>query len=256
MKIKFLGRHNSESNHTRLVSFIINDTLAIDAGSLASGLSFAEQKKINAILLSHAHYDHIRDLPAFVFNNLERKVQLYGLNSALDLVSKHIFNGMIYPKFTDVSSFVKQPVLELCPLELHHPYKIGDFTIIAKPMKHTIDTAGFEIAAQEGKKVFYTGDTGSDLSYLWNDIKPDLLIIDLTFPNRFTNEANNSGHLCPDLLKKELESFGQTKGYLPQVFPIHLYPQFENEIIKEANKVAGELGFTICSLNNENELII
>jgi ribonuclease BN (tRNA processing enzyme) len=256
MKIKFLGRHNSESGQTKLVSFIINETLAVDAGSLASELSFQEQKKIGAILLSHAHYDHIRDIPAFVFNNLERKVQLYGLNEALELVSEHMFNGIIYPRFTDESSYVKQPVLELCALKLGNTHKIGDFTIIARPMRHTIETAGFEITSQDGKKVFYTGDTGPDLSYLWNDIKPDLLIIDLTFPNRLSNEAKSSGHLCPQLLKKELESFRQLKSYLPKVFPIHLYPQFETEIIREANKIACELGLKICTLNNDNELIL
>ncbi|TES84305.1 MBL fold metallo-hydrolase, partial [Candidatus Aerophobetes bacterium] len=65
--VRFLGTHNAESRNTRLVSFLIEDILAVDAGSLASELSFPEQEKIKAILLSHGHYDHIRGIPAFVF---------------------------------------------------------------------------------------------------------------------------------------------------------------------------------------------
>jgi len=65
MRIRFLGTHNSESKNTRLVSFIINDVLTVDAGSLVSELTFTEQKQIKTILLSHGHYDHIRAVPAF-----------------------------------------------------------------------------------------------------------------------------------------------------------------------------------------------
>lgn len=256
MNIKFLGMHNSESKGTKLVSFVINEVLAIDAGSLASELSFPEQKKVNAILISHAHYDHIRDIPAFVFNNLERRLRLYGMASALDLVSSHLFNGLIYPKFTEESSFVRHRVLELCPLEPYKTFNIEDFTILPVPMNHGSDAAGFEIASKDGKRVFYTGDTGTGLSYLWNYINPDLLIVDLTFPNRLIKEANSSGHLCPELLKKELETFSRAKGYLPKIFPVHLYPYYENEIIEEANEVADQLGFTICSLNKDKVLIL
>jgi L-ascorbate metabolism protein UlaG (beta-lactamase superfamily) len=58
--VKFLGTHNAESKNTRLVSFLIDDVLAVDAGSLVSELTFPEQRRIKAILLSHGHYDHIK----------------------------------------------------------------------------------------------------------------------------------------------------------------------------------------------------
>jgi len=48
MRIRFLGTHNAESKNTRLVSFLIDDVLAVDAGSLVSELTFAEQKQIKA----------------------------------------------------------------------------------------------------------------------------------------------------------------------------------------------------------------
>ena len=55
MIIRFLGTHNAESKDTKLVSFLVDDVLAVDAGSLASELTFSEQEKIGVILLSHGH---------------------------------------------------------------------------------------------------------------------------------------------------------------------------------------------------------
>ena len=123
-------------------------------------------------------------------------------------------------------------------------------------MRHVVDAVGFEIISKDGKKIFYTGDTGAGLSNVWDQINPALLIIDLTFPNRFKNEANNSAHLCPDLLKNELDEFRKIKGYLPEIFPVHMYPQYEDEIIREANEIANQLGFKIRSLDSNNELIL
>ena len=43
--LRFLGTHNAESRDTRLVSFLIDEVLAVDAGSLVSELTFAEQAR-------------------------------------------------------------------------------------------------------------------------------------------------------------------------------------------------------------------
>ena len=48
MIIRFLGTHNKAALDTRLVSFIIDDILIVDAGNIVSDLSFDEQKRIRA----------------------------------------------------------------------------------------------------------------------------------------------------------------------------------------------------------------
>ena len=68
MDIKFLGAHNSEIETKGCSCLLINETLALDAGSLTSNLPIANQQKIQAILLSHQHYDHIRDIPLIALN--------------------------------------------------------------------------------------------------------------------------------------------------------------------------------------------
>ena len=62
MEIRILGAHNVESANTRLTSLLVDGVLAVDAGALTSSLTFAEQEKVSSILLTHCHYDHVRDV--------------------------------------------------------------------------------------------------------------------------------------------------------------------------------------------------
>jgi len=51
-----------ETPKHRTSAFVLDERLAIDAGSLTSGLDLSAQFRLNACLVSHAHLDHIRDL--------------------------------------------------------------------------------------------------------------------------------------------------------------------------------------------------
>ena len=242
MNVRFLGAHNSESKETKLTSLLIDDVLAIDAGSLSSELTFAEQEKIQAILLSHGHYDHIRDVPAFAFNNRSRTTKVFALPQTLKMLSSHLTDGVIYPEFTKrIPFFLEKPCLKYVALDPFHLVNIEGYHVLSLPVNHTIQAIGFEITSKEGKKLFFSGDTGPGLSALWEHIVPDLLIIEVTFPNRLESRAMNAAHLCPKMLKKELNDFRRVKGYLPQIILFHLSPKHENEIRKEIKKVTQDL---------------
>ena len=246
MIIRFLGTHNAESKNTKLASFVIDNVLAVDAGSLASELTFKEQEKIEAILLSHGHYDHIREIPAFAFNNPNHTTKVYATSQTFKILSSHLVDGVIYPKFTKkIPFFLEKPSLKFVDIEPFEYINILDYKVFPLPVNHTIITVGFEITSKDGKKIFYTGDTGPGLSALWNYISPDLMIMDLTFPNRLENRAINSKHLCPKLLKKELTELYNVKGYFPKVVLIHLSPKDEEEIRNEVNEVSKELKLSI-----------
>jgi len=245
MMIRFLGTHNAESRSTRLVSFLIDDVLAVDAGSLVSELTFPEQKKIRAILLSHGHYDHIRAVPAFAFNNSDRTTKVIATAKTLDILSSHLIDGVVYPKFTSEASFLQKATINLVPLELFKSQNIEGHEVRALPVPHNLDGVGFEIASGDGKTLFYTGDTGPGLSSVWSKISPQLIITDLTWPNSLADAAKDAGHLCPQMLREELLEFRQANGYLPKVIAIHTSPQHESQIEKEVREVAGLLGTSI-----------
>lgn len=246
MNIRILGAHNAESINTKLVSILIDDIIAIDAGSFSSELTFSEQKKIQAILLTHGHYDHIRGVPSFAFNNTERTTKVFAATETLRLLSSHLVDGIIYPKFTTkIPFFIEKPCLRYISLEPFKPIDINGYKVTPMPVNHTINTVGFEIISKNDKSMFYTGDTGPGLSALWNYISPQIVIIDLTFPNKLENRAINSGHLCPKMLKNELINLYNVKNKYPEIYLIHLSPEYEKEIKREVKEISKELDITI-----------
>ena len=78
-----------------LTTYLINDTLAIDAGAIAIGLSREEQLRIRSIIITHTHLDHIFSLPLYLtdlFEEIREPVRLYATQSDFDALRQYIFN--------------------------------------------------------------------------------------------------------------------------------------------------------------------
>ena len=119
-----------------------------------------------------------------------------------------------------------------------------------------VDACGYEITSKDGKKVFYTGDTGSGISGIWEHISPNLVIIEVTFPNKLETIAKNSVHLCPKFLHKELKDLQKVKGTFPRIIITHLTPKFEKEIKKEVNKISKDLGLDIEFATEGDKIVL
>jgi ribonuclease BN (tRNA processing enzyme) len=246
MKIQILGAHNLDSKDSRFVSLLIDDVLAIDAGALASSLSQDAQQKLKAVLLTHQHYDHVRDVPALGinFSLQENTLDVYATRTTFDVLTTHILNDIVYPNYTTKPP--EKPSLRFRELEAGREETIADYRVLPVPVKHSVPAVGYQIISTEAKKLFYTSDTGPGLTDTWRQIAPDLLICEVTAPNKWQDFALKTGHLTPALLREELESFREIKGYLPQIVLVHMNPLDEKAIQAEIEEVAGALGTTIC----------
>ena len=254
MKIKILGAHHNETVRSKCTSFLVDDRVAIDAGSLTYALEMEEQLKIKALLLSHQHYDHVRDAPslAVAFFRTHTTLNIYATKAVCDVVSSRLFDGSLYPKYTELPK--DNPAVKFHALEPGVKTQIEGYEILPLNVFHPLPTVGYQVTSGEGKTFFYTGDTGPGLETVWEKIDPKLLLIDVTYNNRQEERAKTAGHLTPNLLKQELLNFRQTKGYLPEIILIHLSPENEKEIALEIKEVAKILDCHITIGHEEMEL--
>ncbi len=244
MEIQVLGAHSLEAADTRLTSLLIDGVLALDAGSLATGLSFSAQQALKAILLTHQHYDHVRDIPMIGMSFAAwGRIRIYSIPAVFEALSSHLLNDKLYPNFLEWPK--QRPSVEFITLEIGKTEVVENYAVLALPVNHPVPTVGFQITSPQGKKLFYTGDTGAGLSACWESVSPDLLIIEVTITDYWEKMAQEAGHLTPSLLKQELVMFRQMKGYLPPVLVVHISPFMEKEIREELTKVALELGVDI-----------
>ncbi len=245
MNIQLLGAHNCESQNTKLTSLLIDDVLVVDTGGLTSSLSFAAQQKIKAVLLTHQHYDHIRDVPTIIFNfaMVNAAIDIYSILPVYEILTTHLLNGKLYPKF--LGRPPKNPKINFTVIEAYEVKQIEGYSVLPISVKHSVPTVGYQITSPDGKVVFYTGDTGPGLADCWERIAPQLLIIETSAPDRFETFYKKRGHLTPTLLKQELTSFRELKGYLPQVVVVHINPGLEEEIRAEIATVAEDLNHPI-----------
>ena len=245
MDIRVLGAHNCESADTRLVSLLIDDILALDAGALTSSLSWQSQQKLEAILITHQHYDHIRDIPSIAINHFfhNKSVDIITAQGVYDVLTDHVLNGKTYPNFFEFPA--ESPSLRFTAIEPYRSIQIAGYSVLSLPVNHGDMAFGYEVTAPDGKVLFYSGDTGAGLDDCWKHISPHLIIIEVTAPNSKQDYATESDHLTPAMLARELVSFRSLKNYLPEVLAVHMNPQVETEIAAEIKYVADQLDVSI-----------
>ena len=245
MNIQFLGAHNCEALTTKLVTLLIDDTLAIEAGGLTSSLPIEAQLKLKAVLLTHQHYDHIRDVPAMAMNALfyETDIHVYSTQAVYDALATHWLNGTTYSRFLEKPQ--DNPRIKFTVIEPNKSFQIGDYDILPVPVNHSVPTVGYQVTSSDGKIVFYTGDTGPGLVDCWQYVSPHLLITETTAPNRYDEFGRKMLHLTPNLLREELLSFQKQKSYLPPLVLVHMNPRQEKEIEAEISEVAESLNSPI-----------
>jgi cAMP phosphodiesterase len=246
MEIRILGAHSTEAKGLRLASFLIDSVLALDAGGLTSSLSLSEQQQVRAILLTHHHFDHTRDLVTFGANGatFPQPVDIYALRQTLDIVNSCLLDGKMYADFSKLPSEEK-PFLQLKVIEPFQGQNIQGYDVLPVPLQHTVPSVGYQVISKDGKSLFYTGDTGPGLAAFWQHVSPQLLMIEVSGTNKAQDFLKSVGHLSAGLLKEELVQFRQAKRYLPRIVVVHIPSQFQREVEQEVKEVARELGISI-----------
>jgi ribonuclease BN (tRNA processing enzyme) len=242
LKFRVLGCSGGQLPGFKLSSFLIEDSLLIDAGCTTSALNLATQQKIRDILITHIHLDHVMALGTLadnLYGKCKVPVNVWSVGQIIDGLAKFFFNDRVWPDFTRITGPTQRvPVLRLRRMREGKVTKIRDYAITAIPVGHVVPTVAFFIASKK-HTLHHVGDTGPT-EKVWSFARkhPDLgsLVIETSFPNRLQDVADVSRHLTPQTLAVELNKLPVQS---PQILITHLKPQYRQEVIRELRKLKG-----------------
>ena len=240
MRYRVLGCYGGEAPGYHLSSFLVDDTLLIDAGSVTSTLEIPAQSRIDTVLLTHSHLDHVRGLAHLADNMFGRRVEpigVYSVESVLEGLKISLLNNILWPDFTEIPD-THTPILDFRSLPEGKATRLGPWRVTPIRLSHTVVSVGYLIEGESGA-ILHLGDTGPTEEVWFFAKKVQALkavMIEATFPNRLQHLANISGHLTPRTLQAEL-----AKASLGvQVYAYHMKPQYEQEVIHELKELVPE----------------
>jgi cAMP phosphodiesterase len=213
--IKTLGSSGSKTKTSSTVSFQVNKIILIDAGNVISRFE-DETKDIQHIFITHAHFDHIIELPFLIENDFverENPLNIYGLPHTIETLKKHIFNNSVWPDFSKIPLLKNgKPSIIFQIFHYGDIISIGDIKLKSIKVNHLIPTSGFVIT--RGKEaILISGDTYIS-DEIWEEINRNLqiktLFIEVSFHSVLEQLAKDSKHLTPKLLDEELNKLTRT----------------------------------------------
>ncbi|MDC8785554.1 MBL fold metallo-hydrolase [Roseateles koreensis] len=231
MNIRVLGCSGAISAGFKTTAFLLDDDVLIDAGTGVGDLPLAALARIDHILVSHSHLDHILSIPLLADAVLRLRaaakrppIQVHALPQTLAALRQHIFNGVIWPDFTRLPN-AAHPVLSLHPFNIGDRLQLGERQIEVLSAAHTVPAVGFAVdAGPAGGHTHwvFTGDTGPNPA-LWQrlaEIKVSHLVIETAFSDEEHELAAVSQHLCPAALAQELTHLqGEVQVHITHIKP-------------------------------------
>lgn len=233
MKVELLPSSIPPSDAQFLVTFLVNDTVAIDAGALGLLADLGRQERVAHVFLTHEHIDHVATLPVFlenVFHPGPDCVELLAAEDVLEFVHRDIFNGRVWPDFFALSRgtdrFVRGTVLQPGAAVVR-----AGLTVTPVPVAHCIDTLG--LLVDDGRTaVAFPSDTGPTEA-IWELAAacPRLraVFLEVSFPNRYAGLAAATGHHCPATFAAEIVRFPRDVRWIV----VHRKARYAAEIAAE-----------------------
>jgi len=218
-----------------LTTFVVDDSIAIDAGSLAFALTAEEMRRIRHILITHAHADHTASLPIFiseVFPSLTAPVIIHATPQVIDALRRFVFNGHIWPDFAQIPlRNGLGPAMEFCPVEPGTSALIGNLQVTPIRVNHVVPTVGFVVEGREAGFAI-TSDT-----YVTDEIwhaagrsdRIKAIFVDVSYPNEMEDLAATTRHFTPCSLAADLRKLTRDVS----ICVVHIKPAYRDAVHRQ-----------------------
>lgn len=230
----------SDSQYQFLTSYLINNCVAIDAGSIGLFGSPQQQVEIKHVFLSHTHIDHLASLPILLENAYEygsECVTIYASEAVIDCLRMDVFNTRLWPDFIELSP--ESPFLKLHQLEPGRPVDVAGLRVTPVPVDHVVPTLGF-LVEDEHTGVIFSSDTAptEDIWKLANAApRLSAVFMEVTFPNELDWLAREAKHHTPNSFHAEVNKLRHAVA----VVAVHLKARYYDQVVAEldALKIPG-----------------
>ena len=238
MKIQLLpstfdekGRATQEQ---RLTSYLVDDRVAIDAGSLALALSDKQHSAVRDIIVTHPHMDHIASLPIYIddlFGFLESPIRIHATEEVINLLERDVFNWTVYPRFSELSN-ERGPVMVYVPFKVGVEFEVAHLRVTAVNVNHIVPTVGMIVS--DGKTTLAFSSDTAETEEFWRLVNDrpriDALLIEASFPDSLAKLAEDSRHFTPASLGRELRKL---KHQGIEILAVHLKPAYREKVVAE-----------------------
>ncbi len=242
MKFRVLGCSGGQIPGRNLSSYLVNDSLLIDAGSVTAVLGFKAQQKLKNVLITHIHLDHVMGLATLADNlsgNCKSTINVWGSARVISGLKFFFFNDTVWPNIKHFTANARRRLLQFCKLPEEKVVRVEDFAITMIGVNHVVPSVAFFIE-HENNTLLHVGDTGPT-ERVWSlaRCKDNLraVVLEVSFPNRLQKVADMSGHLTPQTIAQEVGKLGRPS--IP-ILLTHFKPQHRDEIIRDLKWVTGQ----------------
>lgn len=218
----------------RLTCYLIDDCVAIDAGSVAIALTDLQRQKVRDIIVTHPHMDHIASLPIFIddlFASLKQPIRIYATQVVIDSLERDVFNWNVYPRFSELKNQFG-PVMEYVPIIVGQEFKVAHLRVTATTVNHIVPTVGL-VVSDEHIAVAFSSDTAETHDF-WDAVNQlsnlQAILIEASFPNSMAQLAEVTRHFTPATLKTELQKL---KHNGVDILAVHLKPTYRDKLVQE-----------------------
>lgn len=256
MELRVLGCHGGETHHHHCPAFLVNGRVCMDAGAITRTLSLADQARIETVVVSHAHMDHVRDLAMLADTRLQQggpAINVVSTPGTIGVLQRHFFNGELWPDFSRIPDPARRTI-RYAPVAPGETLQLGGHTFRPVAVNHTVEAAAFLVGDGQ-RTVAYSGDTGPT-EQLWDvlNAQPDLgaLLMEVAFPNEQHALAAASKHHTPQTLERELQKLKGAQRDVP-VLLFHIKPVFQQPTERQLARIKTR-NTTILQLGDRHEL--
>ncbi|HEX6989323.1 MAG TPA: MBL fold metallo-hydrolase, partial [Bacillota bacterium] len=179
------------------------------AGVLANLLQVLPPHRLDALILTHAHPDHVSDLVV-----LPHLVEFVAWRRLPEPRPLPVYAAPATA--ADLGRLLDEACLERRPLSAAEAEGIGDLTVRCARVEHAVET--WAVRLEHGASAFvFSADTGPTSALTRLAGGADLFVCEATLPDELVERARAIGHLTPSLAGRAAAEAGVRRLLLTHI---------------------------------------